>query len=153
MNEQEVSDLRWQPVGTFRGETTTLSESDLYRQSYKGKSWIHEKTLVLRANSFLIFEVGSEECVVGHTGDAQFLHEILDKRKPVSVSLKELFELFEQEPSELKRKDREFQRRLLKGIEMAPQQTTEEGIFFRQACLYIKEHIYNSSPNSSKPDD
>ena len=30
MNEQEVNDLRWQPVGTFRVETTTLSESELY---------------------------------------------------------------------------------------------------------------------------
>lgn len=147
-----VKDLCWQPVGTYQAENTMPSKA-VYRQQYASKDWVHRKTLVKRANSLLILEVKGEECLVGHTGSARFLHDILDKRKPVSISLKELFELFEREPSERTVKDTERLERLAKGFETIPKSEDEEQEFFRQACLYIKERIYNSSSNSSKPDD
>jgi len=129
------------------------------RQRYKSKDWVHRKTIVKQANSLLILEVKDEECLVGPTGTARFLHQILDRDKPLSMSLKELFQLFEMEPSELKAKDRVLQERLLRGFELLPKADTadtadtEQGEFFRQACLYIKEHIYNHSSESSKPFD
>jgi hypothetical protein len=132
------------------------SDIPVYRQRYKSKDWVHRKTIVKQANSLLILEVKDEECLVGLTGTARFLHQILDKDKPLCMSLKELFQLFEIEPSELKAKDRVLQERLLKGFELLPKADTadtEQEAFFRQACLYIKEHIYNHSSESSKPYD
>ena len=129
------------------------SDMPVCRQRYKSKDWVHRKTIVKQANTLLILEVKDEECLVGPTGTARFLHQILDKDKPLSMSLKELFQLFEMEPSELKAKDRVLQERLLKGFELLPKADTEQGEFFRQACLYIKEHIYNHSSKSSKPSD
>jgi len=131
-----IGELRWRPVGTHRGSSTTPSEPVV--KQLKAKAFVHKRTSLKDHKGFLILQVGEEEAIVGPVGDERSLGELFEKRRPkrVRLSCSDLLRLAEDDdPTEA---DKELVQGL-KHASCASPAGDEGEVFFRDLCSYIND--------------
>lgn len=150
---KRISDLRWQPVGTLT-KATIPSEQTLCRETLQSKLFVHKRTRIKKQNSFLIFEVGNEEAIVGPVFEEKNLQEVFQKRQPKTFQLScgDLIRMIEDDdPTDA---DRELLTEIGKsGKDCVVKQEGDEGsAFFLDLCAYIKDrNLYRTAEGKDKP--
>lgn len=150
---ESVGDLRWQPVGTCKSDPTMPSDVVIVYQKMMAKVFIHDCTALEATDGFLVLEVNDEEAIVGPLGGEKTLGDLLQRRRPVTVSLSccDLLRLVEDnDPTEA---DKELIRSLNRIQTKKPNKGDEEAFFFRDLCCYINDRNLYTTDSSNDSND
>lgn len=146
----DPTELRWQPAGTHATSPTTPSEGVMV-QSMASKRLVHDKTVLTAQGSYLVFQVGDEEAVVGHVGTEMFLGDVFRHRKPETLQLScmDILRLFEEDDPDQTAEDKRLVKQLNLDVEEGED---DEQLFFRALCLHIRDrNLYRSEAAQTNP--